>query len=360
MIVIRNTSQLLTPTRVIPKGEVLMDGEKIIAVGRNLKAKREIDARGGVVIPGFVDSHTHPVFAASRVEEFEMRIRGEKYDGSGIRDSARKVRAASEAELLAGLKKRIAQFHRHGTTTIEAKSGYGLTRDGEMKMLRVIRRAGLIPTFLAHVKGECELVTDAEFCDVFCDRVAFSVPESRRILTAAKRAGMKLKIHAEQTSRTGGAQLAAELGAISADHLEHANEADARALKKAGVIATLLPGVAFFLGKKQAPARMLLDAGVTVALATDFNPGTCPCLNMQLIIAIACSQMRMTPMEAITAATLNGAKALCRQDKVGSIEPGKQADIIILDVPDYRELAYYFGVNHCRVVIRRGKDETVG
>ena len=363
MIFIRNTSQVLTITRdIIPRGAMLIDGENIIAVGserslaKRAKRAREIDACGCVVMPGFVDSHTHPVFATSRIEEFEMRIRGVKYDGSGIQDSARKVRAASEAELLAGLKKRITQFHRHGTTTIEAKSGYGLTRESELKMLRVIRQAGLIPTFLAHAKGGCELVTEiAEFGDVFCDRVAFSVSESRRILTAAQQAGMKLKIHADQTSRTGGAQLAAELGAVSADHLECANEADARALKKAGVVATLLPGVAFHLGTKYPPARMLLDAGVTVALATDFNPGTCPCLNMQLIIAIACSQMRMTPAEAIRSATINGARAICRRDRIGSLEAGKQADIIVLDVPDYRELAYYFGVNHCRIVIKRGK-----
>ncbi len=363
MIFIRNTSEVLTITRgIIRRGAVLIEGENIIAVGseralaKRARRAREMDARGCVVLPGFVDSHTHPVFAASRVEEFEKRIRGVRYDGSGIQDSARKVRAATEAELLVGLKERIAQFHRHGTTTIEAKSGYGLTRESELKMLRVIRRAGLIPTFLVHAKDGCELVTEiAEFCDVFCDRIAFSVPESRRILVAAKRAGMKLKIHAEQTSHTGGARLAAELGAVSADHLECATEADAMALKKAGVVATLLPGVAFHLGGKYAPARMLMDAGVTVALATDFNPGTCPCPNMQLVIAIACSQMRMTPVEAIRAATINGARALCREGRIGSLEAGKQADVIVLDVADYRELPYYFGVNHCRTVIRRGK-----
>jgi imidazolonepropionase len=371
-LLIRNCSQLLTlrgdSLGIIRRGAVLTEGANIVAVGteralmRRAKRAKEIDARGCVVMPGFVDSHSHPVFAASRVEEFERRIRGAKYDGSGILNSARKLRQTSETQLLKNLRGWATQFLRHGTTTLEAKSGYGLTLESELKMLRVIRKAGLVSTFLAHAKDGSrweEMIPAAaklaEFCDVFCDRVAFTVPESRRILMAAKRAGLKLKIHADQLSHTGGARLAAELGAVSADHLECATEADARALKKAGVVATLLPGVAFHVGTKYPPARMLIDAGVTVALATDFNPGTCPCLNMQLVIAIACSQLRMTPAEAIRAATINGARALCRGDRLGSLEAGKQADIIVLDVADYRELPYYFGVNHCRLVVKKGR-----
>lgn len=394
-LLIRNCSQLLTlrgpALGIIPRGAVLTNGANIVAVGteraicRLAKRAREIDARGGVVMPGFVDSHAHPVFAASRVEEFEMRLRGATYEqiavaGGGIMNSVRKLRQCSEARLLDDLRDRAMQFLRHGTTTLEAKSGYGLDWASECKMLRVIRQANgpleLVPTFLGahtvpaehrkhrgeYVRQVCEEMIPAvardrlaEFCDVFCERTAFSVPESRRILAAAKRAGLKLKIHADQLTHNGGARLAAELGAVSADHLECATKVDARALKAAGVIATLLPAVTFHLGRgSYPPARTLIDAGVPVALATDFNPGTCPTPNMQLVIAIACSQMRMTPAEAIRAATINGARALCRADRLGSLEAGKQADVIVLDVADYRELPYYFGVNHCRVTIKRG------
>ncbi len=405
---------------IIPRGAVLTRGEKILAVGAEkqllrlpeAKRAREVDARGCVVMPGFVDSHSHPAFAASRVKEYEMRLRGKSYEqiaaaGGGILNSARKVRAASEEKLLEHLRHWSAEFLRHGTTTLEAKSGYGLDLESELKMLHVIRRANkegaldLVPTFLgAHaIPAEfrnkrdqyvrliiekmipavsnggtgvpacgsirdskstggdaCATISLAEFCDVFCESIAFTVDESRQILLAAKRAGLKLKIHADQLTRNGGARLAAELGAVSADHLECATRKDACALKKAGVIATLLPAVNFFLGNsKPAPARTFIEEGVPVALATDFNPGTCPTPNMQLVIAIACSQLRMTPAEAITAATINGAHAVCRAARIGSLEAGKQADIIVLDVPDYRELAYFFGVNHCRAVIKKGR-----
>jgi len=426
---------------IIPRGAVLTHGEKILAVGTEkqllrlpeAKRAREVDARGCVVMPGFVDSHSHPVFAASRVEEYEMRLRGKSYEqiaaaGGGILNSARKVRAASEEKLLENLRNWSTKFLRHGTTTLEAKSGYGLDLESELKMLRVIRRANsggselhsrpkdggvaiknrshggleLVPTFLgAHAiptefrkrRGEyvrlviekmipavsnggtgvpacgsiqdskstggdaCATTSLAEFCDVFCESIAFTVDESRQILLAAKRSGLKLKIHAEQLTRNGGARLAAELGAVSADHLECATRADARALRKAGVIATFLPAVNVFLGSnRRAPARTFIEEGVPVALATDFNPGTCPTPNIQLVIAIACSQLRMTPAEAITAATINGAHAVCRGERLGSLEAGKQADIIVLDVPDYRELSYFFGVNHCRGVIKAGQE----
>jgi imidazolonepropionase len=423
----------MSELHIIPRGAVLTRGEKILAVGTekqllkmpDAKRAREVDARGGVVMPGFVDSHSHPVFAATRVEEFEMRLRGSSYEriaaaGGGILNSAKRLRATPEKTLLENLQRWSAEFLRHGTTTLEAKSGYGLDVDSELKMLRVIRRANvcesklhlrreadavaitnrshvvleLVPTFLgAHAIPEeyrknrqhyVRLVIEemiprvasnrscrqkdgesassrrglrlAEFCDVFCENIAFTVEESRRILLAAQRAGLKLKIHADQLTRNGGALLAAELGAASADHLECATRADARALKKAGVIATLLPAVNFFLGhSKHAPARTFIEEGVPVALATDFNPGTCPCLNMQTVLAIACSQLRMTPAEAISATTINGAHAICRGDRIGSLEADKQADLILLDVRDYREIPYFFGVNHCRTVIKKGK-----
>jgi imidazolonepropionase len=317
-----------------------------------------------------------------------MRARGATYleiarQGGGIRSSVRKVRQASSAELYQKALPYCKQFLAYGSTTVEAKSGYGLSFADEIKLLEVIAALNealdldLVPTLLgAHDvpdefrecrQGYIALLTErlipevaqrklAVFCDVFCDVGFFSVEESRVILTAAKKAGLQLKLHAEELSASGGAELAAELGAVSADHLECISDRGIERLRAAGVMATLLPGTAFNLGlTRYPPARKLIDGGVPVALATDFNPGTCFTPNIQLILSIACAQMKMTPAEAVVAATINGAYALGLGDRIGSIEPGKQADIILLNLTDYRQLPYYFGINHCKTIIKRGK-----
>ncbi len=346
-----------------------------------------LDARGNVVLPGFVDSHTHALFAAPRVEDYVARIHGASYAqiaraGGGIRASARRVRSASERVLADHLKKVIRLFLEYGTTTVEVKSGYGLELVQEVKMLRAIRAAAspgavdLVPTLLAHDlpvhftrkrARYLELVIRrlipqvareglAECFDVFCDRGFFSVAEAKVLLGAAARAGFKLKLHAEQLARTGAARMAAGLNAISVDHLDHLTDADIRRLRGTRTIATLLPGSVLHLGSAAyPPARRLVDAGIPVALATNFNPGSSPTLNMQMILSLACSQMRMSPEEAIAAATINGAYAVGRGDRVGSLEVGKQADVVIMDVNDYREIPYFFGMNHCTTVIKNGR-----
>ena len=371
------------------------------------KATREIDAGGRVVLPGFVDSHTHLIHAASRANEYEMRIGGATYEqiaaaGGGIASSVAKLRAAKPAELKARAVESLQRMAAHGTTTIEAKSGYGLDLASELKILRVQRELGgvrkkmqiprpdrvgarndtafpleIVSTFLgAHVpppefRGKADEYVEllvrkmipavaaeglAEYCDVFCDVGAFTLEQSRRILTAARVCGMKLRVHAEQLTRTGAAQLAVELHAASCDHLEQINAEDIRALAGSDTVATLLPGCCFHLGLQHyAPARALIDAGAIVALATDFNPGTSPTLSMAMVLSLACTQMRMTPAEAIAAATINAAYSLGRADRIGSLEVGKQADLAIFDVEDYREIPYYFGVNYCWMTLKRGE-----
>jgi len=364
------------PTKEIPAHEPDGHCEVVDGLGLNL-----------VALPGFVDSHTHPIFAGTRANEYELRCMGKSYQeiaesGGGIRASVRQVRAADLNELADGAEPYFRRFLAHGTTTIEAKSGYGLSVDDEMKCLQALvilrgrSRLETIPTFLgAHaIPEEFEGLRDeylrilveemiprvardglAQFCDVFCDEGYFTVEESRTILLAARHAGLGLRIHAEELGHTGGARLAAEMNASSADHLEYLQHRDIAALKRAGTVATLLPGTAFNLGlDRYAPARRLISAGVPIALATDFNPGSCFTLNMQIILSIACSQMKMTPAEAITAATINGAHSLGAADRLGTIEAGKQADIILMDVADYRELPYFFGVNHCVLAIKKG------
>jgi len=341
-----------------------------------------------VALPGLVDSHTHPVFAGSRVDEYEMRAAGKTYQdiaaaGGGIHASVRRLREASPDQLASSTERAFSEFLTHGTTTIEAKSGYGLSTEGELKILRTLAalksrsRLEAIPTFLgAHAIPEeyqnCrhlyvekvikEMIPAvareglAQFCDVFCDTGYFTVDEARAVLLAAREAGLGLRIHAEELGHSGGARLAAELGARSADHLEWIDDEDIRALRRSGTIATLLPGTTFNLGLPQyPPARKLIEAGIPVALATDFNPGSCYTLNLQLILSIACSQMKMAPSEAITAATVNGAYSLGISDRLGSIEVGKEADIVLVRVGDYREIPYFFGVNHCVVTIKRGE-----
>jgi imidazolonepropionase len=381
---------------VVPDGALLIHHGRIEAVGPTRSVERhplarkakKISAQEYVVLPGFVDSHTHLVFPTSRADEYEQRIAGATYEqiarrGGGILATVKKLRRAPAIRLEQQAQRWLAEFAAHGTTTLEAKSGYGLTLAAELKILEVIRRLNrrgpleLVPTFLgAHVvppeykrrpDAYVDLVVQkmipavarrrlAEYCDVFCDRGAFTVAQSRRILTAARAGGLGLRLHAEQLARTGGARLAVELGAASVDHLEHVNHRDIRALARSDTVCTLLPGAVFHLGKSTyAPARTLIDAGAIVALATDFNPGTSPSVSMPMVLSLACTQMRMTPAEAIVAATLNAAHALGSAGRLGSLEPGKQADLCAFALSDYRENPYYFGTNLCRWTLKQGQ-----
>jgi imidazolonepropionase len=315
-------------------------------------------------------------------------LRGKSYEeialaGGGIQSSARGVAKASVQSLAQQAANFLNQFAAHGTTTVEVKSGYGLDIAQELKILRAIRKLqestplDLVPTLLAlhalpaSFRGRPaeyvqEVITRlipgvalrrlAEFIDCFCDRGAFSVEDCRRVFEAGSKFGLTSRIHAEQLARTGATRLGIECGAASADHLDKLSTADIRVLANSEVVATLLPGANFHLGLKQyPPARKLIDAGAAVALATDFNPGTSPTLNMQFILSLACTQMQITPAEAITASTINAAHALRRADTIGSLDPGKQADIIVMDVEDYREIPYYFAVNHCVMTVKRGR-----
>jgi imidazolonepropionase len=387
---------------IIKNGALLIRDGRIAAIGSEAHVKRaarklppkdrkrirELNAQGAVALPGFVDSHTHLVFPASRAEEYELRIAGATYEqiaaaGGGILSTVSKLRKASPASLRQRALASLTYMAAHGATTVEAKSGYGLDAPSELKILRLHRELAkaqpldIVSTFLgAHVPPpeyrDCpddyvELLCRrlipqvatahlAEYCDVFCDRGAFTLDQSRRILTAARACGMGLRLHAEQLTHTGAAQLALELHAASADHLEQINSDDIRALAASDVTCTLLPGCCFHLGLQHyAPARALVEAGAIVALATDFNPGTSPTLNMQMILSLACTQMRMTPAEAVAAATINAAYSLGRADRIGSLEVGKFADLALFAVEDYREIPYYFGVNHCTTTIKKGQ-----
>jgi imidazolonepropionase len=355
------------------------------------RAAEKLDLGGRVALPGFIDSHTHLIHAASRAEEYELRIAGASYEeiarqGGGILNSVKKVRVATSEALKKRAAAALKEFAAYGTTTVEAKSGYGLDVANELKILGLHKELAaeqpleIVSTFLgAHVvpaefRGKVDgaekyiaLLTEklmpevaaerlAEFCDVFCDREAFTRAQSKCILEAGKKCGMAPRLHAEQLSRTGAAQLAVELGAASCDHLEQVNESDIRALGKSKTVATLLPGCDFHLGlQKYAPARKLIDAGAIVSLATDYNPGTSPTLSMPMILSLACTQLRMTPAEAIAAATINAGYALRREKTIGSLEVGKQADIAVFEVADYREIPYYFGVDHCWMTLKRGR-----
>jgi len=381
---------------IVRRGSVLTADAKIFRVGktagldaeaRRLKA-RVIDCRGRVVMPGFVDSHTHLVFAGSRVEDYELRLHGRTYEeiaaaGGGIRLSARLLCEASTSKLVAQARHFLDQFAAHGTTTVEVKSGYGLDYSNEMKTLQVVRQLQwhsaieLVPTLLAaHVlppeySGRASAYLDliveklipavargklAEYVDCFCDRGAFRVAQCRRVFEAGLKHGLVPRLHAEQLTHTGASRLAVELGATSADHLDCVTDEDVRALAGSSVVATLLPGSNFHLGLQRfVPARRLIEAGAIIALATDFNPGTSPTPNMQMILSIACAGLRLTPAEAISAATLNAAYALRRAHRLGSLEPGKQADLVVMDLDDYRKIPYYFGVNHCVMTVKRGR-----
>jgi imidazolonepropionase len=410
-LLITGASQLLTlrgrgPRRgdslsnpgIVKDGALLVRDGVIAAVGTRAKVEalaeaknaEKMDLGGRVVLPGFVDSHTHLIHAASRAEEYELKIAGASYEeiarkGGGILNSVKKLRAATADALKKRAHAALKQFAAYGTTTIEAKSGYGLDAASELKILGLHKELGaeqpldIASTFLgAHVVPAeyrakpdgttkyIELLTEklmpqvagqklAEFCDVFCDRGAFTREQSKHILETGKRHGMAPRLHAEQLTRTGATQLAVELGAASCDHLGQVNRNDIQALGKSETVATLLPGCDFHLGLKQyAPARALIDAGAIVALATDYNPGTSPTLSMPMILSLACTQLRMMPAEGISAATINAAYALRREKQIGSLEVGKQADLAVFEVADYREIPYYFGMNTCWMTMKRG------
>lgn len=377
---------------IIADGAMIVEDDRIIQVGPRSEIERLIDngcevvdAQRGVVMPGFVDAHTHPVFAGNRANEFEQRIGGASYAeiaaaGGGIRSTVRATRAATEGELLGGAARYVRWFLESGTTTIEAKSGYGLTPEAESKLLRVIskiRPLRCVPTFLgAHeipdeYRGRphdyARVVVEemlpavaraklAEYCDVFCEPGIFSVEESRRVLTAARALGLGARIHADQLSNSGAAALAAELGAATADHLEHTDAFGIRALASAGVQPVLLPGSVYALGSTRYPAaRAMIDAGLAVVLATDFNPGSSPTASLPMILSLACTQMRMTPAEGITAATINAAYSLGRGHEIGSLDPGKLADFVVHDCSDFREIPYFFGVRTARQVYIGGR-----
>ena len=372
-------------------GMLVRDGE-IVRVGasdeieKNVRDAEIVDARGRVVMPGFVDAHTHLVFAGNRLDDFERRTRGETYEqiakaSGGIWSTVEKTRAASEHDLLALAKKHANWFLRCGTTTVEAKSGYGLTVEDELKILRVMRQLKdevaleIVPTFLGAHAVPRELSPDeymnvvveemlphvtaeklAEFCDVFCERGYFDIERSRKILSVAKKLGLKLRGHVDQLTNFGGSKLMAELGAITADHLEQTDEQGIAALKKANVQPVLLPGSVYALGSSHYPrGRKIIEAGLAVVLATDFNPGSSPTPSMPMVLSLACTQMKMSPAEAITASTVNAAYSLNRGDKIGSLEPGKLADFAIFDCEDYRELAYWFGFLQTHSVYIKGE-----
>jgi len=377
---------------IIQDGGMLIRDGKIDLVGASTEIENKagdsevIDARGKVVLPGFVDAHTHLVFAGNRLDDFERRARGETYEqiakaGGGIWSTVEKTRAASDADLLAQAKKHAEWFLRCGTTTVEAKSGYGLTLDDELKILRVMRRLKeetsleIVPTLLGahavprHMNADeyIDLVIDgmlprvageklAEFCDVFCEPGYFDIEQSRRILTAARKLGLNLRIHADQLTNSGGAQLAAELKTTTADHLEKTEEQGIAAMKSAGVQPVLLPGSVYTLGLSDYPrTREMIEADLGVIIATDFNPGSSPTPSMPMILSLACTQMKMSPAEAITAATINPAHSLNRGDTIGSLEAGKLANFSIFNCENYRELAYWFGIPQTHSVYVCGK-----
>lgn len=384
---------------IVERGAVFVRDGLIEHVGTSPQVETKIeagtvviDAGGRVVLPGFVDAHTHPVFAGTRAGEFEERALGATYQeiaarGGGIQSTVTQTRAASLDELVSAGRRYAQWFLRGGTTTVEAKSGYGLSLEDEIKMLRAIKRLDAetplryIPTFLgAHTIPKeyaarrdeyVSLIVDemlprvaqeklAEFADVFYEENVFTGDESWKILSAARCHGLGLRMHADQLSLSGGAKLAAELGTVTADHLEHTDAEGIAALKSAGVQPVLLPGSVYALGSSRyPPAREMIDAGLAVVLATDFNPGSSPTPSIPMILSLASTHMKMTPAESITAATINAAYSLHRGAELGSVEPGKVADVVIHDCDDYRQLAYFFGIQHAWKVFCGGLEYRV-
>ncbi len=387
----------------IENGAMAIDGQTILAVGttpeirQSYDARQVIDAGGRAVVPGFIDPHTHLIFAGSRQNEFEQRLSGATYQqimasGGGIMSTVRATRAASMDELVSAALPRLSRFLAHGTTTVEAKTGYGLTTNHELTSLAAIHHLSrcspieLVPTFLgAHAVPEefsgrtgqyvdlvvhemLPVVTGSgrhsqtgstpmpSYCDVFCDEGAFDLSQTERILRAARSLGLGLKVHADEFAHLGAAQLAADLRAVSAEHLLHTSSQEMSALAGAGVVGVLLPGTPFGLGLHEyGDARSMIAAGMIVALATDLNPGTCYCESMPFVMALACRFMHLTPAEALVASTVNAAFAIGRGSDLGRLWPGYQADAVILDESDYRSLAYRFGTNPVYSVIKKGK-----
>lgn len=405
-LIIKNAEELLTLSLssreesglgIIRNGAVAIKEGRIFWIGKTeelseklfLNRKgREIDATGKVVVPGLIDSHTHLIFAGSRENEFEQRIQGLSYleiaeRGGGILSTVEATRKASFNELLLLGKKRLDRMLSKGITTLEAKSGYGLSLQDELKILKVMKALQenhpieIVPTFLgAHTVPRefrdartryIDLLTKemipkvaqerlAKFCDVFCEEKAFTVEESRKILETGKQYGLKPKIHADQLSPGGGAELAAEVDAFSADHLEYVSQEGIKKMAEKGVTAVLLPGASFFLSmKKYPPARDMIEQGVPVSLATDLNPGSSMTESLPLMMTMGCTMFKMTPKEVIQATTVHAARSIGREKEIGSLEVGKQADILLLDIPNYRYLPYHFGVDHVEKVIKKGK-----
>jgi len=411
-LLIENAAQVLTMERpglegprrgsdlqevgAIERGVVAIRGSEIAWVGPASEAgaalepsseTRRLDAAGGTVTPGFVDSHTHLVFGGSRHEEFERRLKGETYlqiaaAGGGIRSSVRHTRAASEEELAASARERLDRILRHGTTTAECKSGYGLATEPELRQIRALARASeghpveTVSTFLGAHEFPPEFAHDregyvsllvgemipavaetglCEWCDVFCEEGVYTVDQARRVLRAARDAGMGLRLHADEFAPSGAAELAVELGAASADHLSAVSEAGVRALAGSSTIGTILPGTTFSCRIPPADARRLVGAGVALAVATDLNPGSSAIESMGVVVGLACLHAGLLPSEAFVASTINAAFSLGRADRIGSLARGKQADVLVLDVPDYRYVPYRFGTNPVRTVIKRGR-----
>lgn len=373
---------------LIEDGKVVTAGPREVVLSHPLsKDASRVSAQGRVVTPGFVDAHTHPVFAAPRLDDFEARVSGATYQqlaarGGGILWTVNGVRGATEADLAAGLTRRALDFLACGTTTIEAKSGYGLDLDNELKLLRAIKAVSargsleIVPTLLgAHavppeMKGRKDEYLErvcsemipraaaeglARFVDLFCEDGYFDLADLEKVAMAAAAVGLGLKVHSEQLTRMGSLPLAVKHKAVSVDHLDHAAEEDLADLAASRTVACLVPGSNYFLGKAYPPARRLLDAGAAVALATDFNPGTCPCWDMRAIMSIATTQMKMTPGEAMVAATVNGAHAAGLGKTHGTLEPGMSADLVCHEAEDWRELAYYFGSPRTHWTMKKGE-----
>ncbi|HED11212.1 MAG TPA: imidazolonepropionase [Caldithrix abyssi] len=374
----------LTDVQIIVDDEKI---EKIVPDSQEVEADQRINCRGLTLLPGFVDAHTHPVFYNSREEEFIMRIQGKTYEeiaaaGGGIRNSVRKFRRATKEEIKALTRQRIHTFLEYGTTTIEAKSGYGLSTEDELKSLEIISELNdeqnleMVPTFLGaheipdeyqsrredYIRLLCDEMIPrvaerklARFCDVFCEKGVFTVDESRRILECGKQYGLIPKLHADELYPFGGAELSAEVKAISADHLLEISDEGIARMAENRVIAVLLPGTTFFLGKDgYAPARKMLDNGLDVAIATDFNPGSSTTQNLQLIWTISALKMKMLPGEILWATTCSAARAIRMENRIGRIEEGMQADFVVLDIPNLDYLPYHYGINHTVMTIKKG------